>query len=275
MDEDIFGFRPLRQSETCHWMRPRTFGFVEGLERVALGDSELLQTAHHLPIMVETARQRVQVVAGLSSRLLRHRLLDGEGRWMRPYVPIRLRCLPFAVEPAPAGGGNAKVLISDTLLAEAPEGGAAVMTEDGELSPAVADIARLLLRFEAGTTPLSAAAEQLLLADLLLPIGPTRGGGTLWTVATERLAGVTAARAALLTKPNMLGSQLLFSLLFSRRMLDANLGMEVHRIETPAQGGPAVTAVADPGKLEGLNFAMDESDMVPLDALSQAWQEPA
>ncbi|HQS49586.1 MAG: hypothetical protein B7Y12_14620 [Rhizobiales bacterium 24-66-13] len=270
MDQDIFGFRPIRQSETSLWSRPRSFAFAEAMERVALAESELLQASHHLPILVETTRQKVQVVAGLSGRLLRHPLLDGEGRWSRPYVPLRLRCLPFTIALTP-GEGDPKVtvLVSDMLLSTQmqPEG-MPIVSEDGTASQAVVELMRLLLRAEAGNAALALAAEQLILADLLLPIGPSREGGTLWTVATERLAAVTAARAALLAKPSMLGSQLLFCLLFSRRMLHANLGTEVHRIETPETGTPQAVPAADSANLSALNFAMDESDLVPLDALA-------
>ncbi|MFG1424081.1 SapC family protein [Roseixanthobacter liquoris] len=275
MDQDIFGFRPIRQSETSHWSRPRSFGFTEAMERVPLAESELLQASHHLPVLVETGRQKVQVVAGLCSRLLRHPLLDGEGRWSRPYMPLRLRCLPFSIALAP-GEGEPKVtvLVSDALLSTQmqPEG-TPILGEDGTATPPVVDFMRLLLRAESGSVALAAAAEQLILADLLLPVGPSPEGGTFWTVATERLAAVTAARAALLAKPNMLASQLLFCLLFSRRMLHANLGIDVHRIETQDAGTPQAVPAADPTNLSGLNFAMDESDLVPLDALAATGAE--
>ncbi|MEP9366536.1 SapC family protein [Xanthobacter sp. VNH20] len=276
MDHDIFGFRPLRQSETSLWSRPRSFGFTEAMERVAIAESELLQSSHHLPILVETGGLGVRVVAGLSSRLLRHPLLDGQGRWSRPYVPLRLRCLPFSIALVPSGGeSKVTVLVSDVLLSdETNQGGAPILGEDGAATPQVVELMRLLMRAEASNAALAQAAEQLMLADLLLPIGPSSDGGTLWTVATERLAAVTAARAALLAKPNMLASQLLFCLLFSRRMLHSDLGIEVHRIEQEPSK-PQAIAAADPTNLSGLNFAMDESDLVPLDALAANGAEPS
>jgi hypothetical protein len=47
-----FPFVPVDRVSGQNWQRPRSFAFATTLAHLPLADSEVLQTAHHLPIAI-------------------------------------------------------------------------------------------------------------------------------------------------------------------------------------------------------------------------------
>ena len=84
---------PLDRSST--WQRHETFVFVNLLAQIIISDSEMLQVSHHLPIAIDCANDRLQVVAITAPRFQRTPLVDSKGEWRRGYAPIAIRCHPF------------------------------------------------------------------------------------------------------------------------------------------------------------------------------------
>ncbi|QTL05812.1 SapC family protein [Aquabacter sp. L1I39] len=278
MSADELSFRPLRKGERTPWSKIARFGFLDQIERVPLGDSELLQTAHYLPILVERRGEVLDVVAGVSATLQRQPLLDKDQRWLRFYTPLYLKCLPFTLGlPVLSPQEQLRIAVSDTLL-HAVESEANITFEaDGTPSRALAENVALLKRLQVGICKLREAAELLYLADLLMPINVTfQGGGEVLAVDAEKLSGFSAGRCVPLVRGGLLASQLLFAMLFSRRMLSGTLGVSVHRTadQEPAPTKAVATAhdqfSAMFSGLENLDFAMDESDLVPIEPLSEA-----
>ncbi|MDE1567643.1 SapC family protein [Aquabacter sp. P-9] len=279
MSAEELGFRPLRKDERTSWSKPSHFSFLDQMERVPLADSELLQTSHYLPILIERRGAVLDVVAGVGSFLQRQPLVDPEQRWLRFYMPLYLKCLPFTLDlPVLSPQEQLRIAVSDRLLREA-EGDLNVMFEpSGAPSRALADTVKMLKHLQNGICKLREAAELLYLADLLMPIDVSfKQGGDVLVVDAEKLSAFSAGRCVPLVRGGLLPSQLMFAMLFSRRMLAGTLGVSVHRPaqQVHKQQDVAAPAAPDPfsalfSGLENLDFAMDESDLVPIEPLSEA-----
>lgn len=278
MTVEELGFRPLRKDEQTPWSRVSRFTFLDQLERVPIGSAELLQTSHYLPILVERKGEVLDVVAGVGSALQRQSLLGRDHQWLRFYLPLYLKCLPFTLGlPILSPQEQLRITVSELLLRQAEGDRNAMFEEGGAPSRALADTVALLKILQVGICKLREAAELLYLADLLMPINVTfQGGGDLLVVDAEKLSTLSAGRCVPLVRGGLLASQLLFAMLFSRRMLSATLGVSVHRKEE--QEPAASKAAPNPqdqfsalfSGLENLDFAMDESDLVPIEPLSEA-----
>lgn len=279
MSADELGFRPLRKDERTPWSKVSRFSFLDQLERVPLADSELLQTSHYLPILIERRGSLLDVVAGVSASLQRQPLVDGDQRWLRFYLPLFFKCLPFTLgTPVLSVQEQLRILVSERLAGvvegETPNG---MFDQAGTPTRALTEQVALLKRLQVGICKLREAAEMLYLADVLMPIDvPFRDGGEVLVVDAEKLGAFSSGRCAPLVRGGLLSSQLLFAMLFSRRMLSGSLGVSVHR---SAEHEPdQARAVARPqdqfsalfSGLENLDFAMDESDLIPIEPLSEA-----
>lgn len=277
MSADELGLRPLRKDERTPWSKVSRFPFLDQLERVPLSDGELLQTSHYLPILIERRGGILDVVGGLASRIQRQPLVDGEYRWLRFYQPLQLKCLPFVLAlPVLSPQEQLRIAVSDVLLSQATGETNEMFDEAGGPSKALSEAVALLKRLQVGICKLREAAELLYLADLLMPIDVTfRDGGELLVVDADKLSRFTSGRTIPLVRGGLLASQLLFAMLFSRRMLSASVGLSAHRSADPEPAQPAaVPKLQDQlaamfSGLENLDFAMDESDLVPIEPLSE------
>jgi hypothetical protein len=216
-------FAPLAEAGRTSWRRPRLFEFASVISQIPLSDSEILLTSHHLPIAIDYADEGLHVVAITHPRFQRTPAIDADGRWQKGYMPIALRCLPF--RNVRAGGGKQCLEIA-LNLAEAPEqAGAPVFAADGGLSAEVTQIAALLSLLEEGKRRLQAAAEKLLIADVLaafqlgsLPHGSAEKTRS-FTVDRNKFSALSNARMAHLGRDGFLPIDLAVACIFSQRLM--------------------------------------------------------
>ena len=104
-----FPFVPLERVSGQNWQRPPSFAFATTLAHLPLADSEVLQTAHHLPIVVAETDDGLHVVALLHAGLTRIPPVGEDGRWRRSYMPIALRCLPFRLASPPGASPRLEI----------------------------------------------------------------------------------------------------------------------------------------------------------------------
>ena len=270
MPLDILGFSPVRKDSQCYWRVPSDFSFVEKLGFVEVAESELLNLSHHLPLLVSVEARGPAVVAVVEASLLRQPLLTEEGRWLRPYIPLALRCLPFRLDSAKLGGDERHVMLMAGVVGRAPEKeGHPLLGEDGNLSPPAAEISGILTRARQGEERLALAAELLLLADVLSPVTPAWDGArtVLYAADPARLPALSNIRSAALVGDGFLPMHLLFALLFSRRLLSPRVQVMRDSSEQAA-GGQREVGLDDLAfaNLAPMQFALDDSELVPVEA---------
>lgn len=263
-------FQPVRRTTTRQWSSPRQFDFLEELQIIPVVQSEVLQTAHHLPLLLDVSGDEPLLVAGVSRALLRAPAVSPEGAWARGYLPLLLRCLPFSLDQRidEKDGEHNLLLASQRLLERDEPGQHPILTPDGAPTPEVARITQLLIHAWGARTELMKALEPLLLADVFVPIpAPSPRGGALMRIDREAVGRLNSLRAPLLVSQTMFSAQLMFAMLFSSRHLPGELTLSLNQSVT----APAlpVSDVRHTG-LEFLNFSMDDSDMVPIDFASES-----
>lgn len=263
-------FRPIHRTDTRSWSPTKRFDFLDELQSVPLIDSEVLQTAHYLPILLDMSNDEPTLVAGVSRALLRQPLVAPDGTWTRGYMPVLLRCLPFGMDSFMEGGTERnRLLLSNRLITQDDPGEHPILSPEGGLADEAARVSQLLMRGMRGRQNLMAALEPLLLADVFAPIAAlSRRGGELLSINAEALSQLTKLRASLIVSKGMFSAQILFAMLFSRRLLPSDLTLTIARAAGTA-GKPAPASVEHTG-LEFLDFSMDDSDMVPIDLASES-----
>ena len=194
-------FVPIAQAKQTHWAKPASYAFLAGLSQAPLSDTELMLTSHHLPIAIDNIHDELRVVALTSAHFQRAPVVSKNGEWLRGYMPIAIRCLPFRLNPEHRNKG---ILEIATNL----DGGAnerrPISSVGGGLSSEVTQIETLLLRLDAGRHALRQAANTLLLADVLAPLqlarlsDPKSSPRRFFTVDRNRFARLTPRRAAIL-----------------------------------------------------------------------------
>jgi hypothetical protein len=228
MDRDVaqatnpVHFVPFHFDGSAKWRRPESFAFVSRLDRILISDSELLQLSHHLPIAIEQANGRLQVVAITSPQFQRTPLTNAQGRWRRGYAPIALRCLPFRTAE---NAGAADMLEIAVDVAGANATALPVRGNDGTPAPEIKQTMALLKRLEAGRRRLEAAAEKHLIAGVLAPFQLARLQGkaairsSALTVDRNKVAALSNRRIAHISKDNFLAIDLAAACLFSQRLV--------------------------------------------------------
>lgn len=212
-------FERIRLDADTKWQRPASLAVVDRLGSITISDSELLQSSHHLPIAIDHVDDRLQVVALTAPQFQRAPLLDADGRWQRGYAPIALRCLPFR---SAAGEDGALEMASDIGPPAGPP--LAALGADGAPTHEIKEIVALLRRLETGRRRLQAAAETLLIADVLAPFQVARLPGIAavrsraLTVDRNKFAALSHQRAAHIAKDDFLAIDLAVACLFSQRL---------------------------------------------------------
>jgi hypothetical protein len=208
-----------RLDGVARWSRPRRLDFFDRLPTAPVADSELLNLAHHCPLVVVSGPKGPRVAVLLDPRLSRSDPLGKDGAWRFPYCPMALRCLPFWPGQRPSD-----VDIAVDIALQHPEASLPLRESSGAPSNAFAAVMTLVERLQEGMARLDAAANLLLAADLLAPVVVDRGDGeaeptTYLTVAPDKVRDLSPARAAALAAQRCLPLELVAACLFSHRHL--------------------------------------------------------
>src|SRR5690349_4975307 len=102
-------FAPATPNGPKPWGRPSSPDFVPAIGQMALSDSEILLSSHHLPIAIDHVGDRLEVVAMTAPQFQRAPLVNADGQWLRGYVPIAMRCLPFRLSVNDAGAETLEI----------------------------------------------------------------------------------------------------------------------------------------------------------------------
>jgi hypothetical protein len=214
-------FAPVAAGKPTHWRRPASYAFARQIPHVPLSDSEILNTSHQLPIVIDYGNDGPRVVAITNPRFHRAPMTGADGKWLRGYMPICLRCFPFRLLRGP--GDNTALEVAGNL-GDAGQPELPMFAADGTLTPEVKNFVGLLRRLETGKQALQKSAEMLLIADVLtsfqmanLP-GATPAHRYL-TVDRNKFAALSNSRVAHLVRDGFLPIDLAAACIFSQRLM--------------------------------------------------------
>ena len=256
---DAICFANLPDNEPGSWRRPRSFAFLDRLAKIVLSDSELLLTSYYLPVAIDCLDDELQVIAISHPRFQRSRLVGENGQWLRPYMPIALRCLPFRAAPGTKGDRLEIAVNLEQTVDSLP---LPMFSSAGSLSPEVESIQALLRRLERGKAKLERAAEKLLIAGVLAPFRMPKLRGTaevelkVLTVDRKMFAALSSARAAQLVKGDFLAVDLMAACIFSQRLVP-------HLMPVASDGGSS--AMPTDSTINRHDFAASLKDPIQLD----------
>ena len=251
---------------------PTDFRFVDRVDWLPLGETEFLLTAHFLPIAfrLDTA---VPTVGALVDPAYQVRpLVSPEGKWLRGYQPIALRCLPFRLAKTKAINRLQSLEVSTDLGLTSSTNGVKIVEADGRISPGVAAIHAALTKMHDARGALADAIDQFVLTDLLVPLPdkPAKdspsGQTKFFVIDSDRFHKANARAMAAMARHSFLSLDLATACLFSQRLLKGDF-----RPGTPApekvQSVPsdAYAEVAAAGF--NPNLALDDSSLFSTDDL--------
>ncbi|MGL4239872.1 MAG: SapC family protein, partial [Beijerinckiaceae bacterium] len=227
MTADIRFLKPPEPGAPARWRAVTRHGWLGALGLLPVADRELLNVAHHAPLVVLCGVGEPCVQMLLHPDLLRRAPVDRLGRWRPAYRPMALRALPFLLlDPAASEMRTAIIggIPDDELGAPSPYFGDAGLHSEGP------DVAlRTLVQLHEGARTLGGAAEALLAAGLLSPLTLAGEAGRFFASMellvpdTRKIQALTPARTAALMRNGRLPLDLVFASHFSTRLLSASV----------------------------------------------------
>gem|GEM_PF-6229127 len=235
---------------------------------IAVSDTEILMVAHHLPITVVVGASGTTVQALTTSRALLRKAFDAQTCiLLRGYIPILLRALPFRLSHPDK---DLEVLV-DQLVGSASDG-RSIYSLEGTLDPTVARVRDTLVRCHTGIERLTAAANQLFAANLLVELpalADERRSIRCYTVNFDALQSLGKLQLVGLASNGFLTMDLIASLIFSMRHLRPGVrngqGSNTDIGPVPMTAEAIDRLVREAGRIE---LELDDGDMIHADVLS-------
>jgi hypothetical protein len=261
-------FAPVAEKQKTVWRRPKSFAIVGDISQIPLSSSELLLTSHHLPIAIDYMNDQPRVVAITNARFQRVPVVGPKGQWVKGYMPIALRCLPFRSTPKP---GQEPIFEIALNLAEADEPGTPIFAADGTLTAATKQIAARLQRMEEGKLELQQAAEKLLIADVLTPFQMTKLAAARvahprsLTVDRNKFASLSNSRAAHLVRDGFLPIDLAAACMFSQRLLPTLVSVDTGGAPADDRERKIHTGFDELATTFGLDVQVDDSELFSIE----------
>lgn len=237
------------------WRRPPHQGFAAREAFIFLGLSELPQASMRFPLCLIRYGETLRIVALVGLEPGSNLFIGPDGLWLDSYAPVMMRTYPFALMPTESGD-RVLCVDEDCGLIQPGMGAQPFYNADGGLDTAVADIMRMLVRFEQEKV----AADQLtgLLEKLGLVIPwdlsiPAPGGGIrkvegLLTLDEEKLHALSDEDFIALRRAGGL------SLAYCQMLSTQNIMNLVQRDQARRAAATPAPVVAPPMELDFSSF---------------------
>jgi hypothetical protein len=232
-------FVPLSKAAHLRLVPAQHYGFVDRVSWIPIGDTEFHLTAHFLPIVFNLDPQAPAVGALLAPEYQLHPLVSPEGKWLRGYQPLALRCLPFRFTNVASDDPLETMEVCADLGLTSTISGTPILEPDGRLPRPVAAIHRSLVKIRNARRRLAAAIDHLLMADLLVPLpsgsdSGKEGEAPFYIVDGERLYNTNARALSAMARHRFLSIDLAMASLFSKRLLKPDFRAVAAPAESPA-----------------------------------------
>ena len=253
-------------------------GLVLPAVEVGMADTGWLPVSHtelhlaslYFPIAVRFVDGKPSLGLILQPQYLKYPAIDPSGKWRGGYQPIALRCFPFQsgeIGADPLGD----ILIASGSRHLVAAGGTALVDRRGEPSPLIREIHRLFRLLREGLEHFADALDQLLIADLLVPLDIAEtnqqapGTPPLYVVDGSRFLEVDKRALGAMARHRFTALDIAVTCLSSQRLL-----RDQYRPAGPAVAAAnlqALDAAVPPGNafgLEGVNLVLDDGEMISL-----------
>jgi hypothetical protein len=235
-------FVPLNSASDLRLLSAKDYSFVEQVGWLPLGETEFHLASHFLPVAFHLDADIPSVGVLLDNGYQVRPLVDTEGKWLRGYQPIALRCLPFRLANARLRDPALSLEICPDLGLSSETAGQPMIGADGRVTRSVAFIHDALRKMRDARGTLAAAIDQLVMADLLVPMPSQRPRkadsdepARVFVVDGERLYKTGARALSAMARQSFLSMDLAMACLFSQRLLKAEF----------RPGGSAVTTAPE------------------------------
>ncbi|MEQ1611398.1 MAG: SapC family protein [Hyphomicrobiaceae bacterium] len=246
------------------------FGHLDDIGMLLLNDNELLLSAHYFPIAIRLDGPRPSVGAIVRRDMMTRDLVTVDGRWAGAYSPILLRCFPFRfAAPAATGDPIADLEFGRVPLKTDKPRLIRMRDDEGAASKDLTILYEGVKSVWEGQQRLQPALDQLLAADLLVPIGADgdaipKAPEIYYTIDRRRFAQWPAQSLEAMTRHSFTAIDIATVLSFSQVHLRAELRPSM---TAPAKADAATaTTAADnalSGGLETLTPWLDTSELFP------------
>jgi len=197
----------------------------------------------------------------LSAHYLKRAPRDAAGKWQGGYRPIALRCAPFEL-------GADRTSPLDMVLKEpsrdlAETGGIPITDRDGQPSPLIREIHRWSQLLEETNARLAPALDQLLIANLLVPLVATDEPSDvppLHIIDGTRFMDCDAKAFAAMSRRHFTALDIAAACLSSQRLLQEKYRPQVEAELQPYSSSPPPSDVA----IECIDLALDEGELISL-----------
>jgi SapC len=255
-------------SPEARWRNVLDYGWLDELGIMPVADRELLNMAHHTPLVVVLGAGEPSVQALVRSDLLLQSPVDKQGRWRPAYRPLALRALPLLLLD-PAGDTMRTALI--TGIAESRLGPPLpYLDPTGARRPEVAAALGQLTHLRSGAKALAAAAETLLGAGLLAKLG-VEGEAAQFFSSMElmvpdaaKLAALAPTQTAALARDGRLALDLLTASHFSSRLLNSRARRTAEK-PVPATSCLSLDLDAAPVEIDAPGLGLDQSALFSIE----------
>lgn len=220
---------------------PQPFGYLDSLGAVPLGDDEILLTSHYYPIVVRFDDDRMRVLALTDSRFLTRPLLAPDGRWLGAYVPAALRCFPFRLAAEPSSDPLESLEIARLKPARPNDRRMTLVDQVGQPTADVVAVHGALSRVREGQERMTVLADQLLIAQLFVPLSNTTTASRadqFFTIDGPSFRKSSNRGLEAMARHSFSMLELIGTMLFSQNHLAAGLRPQT---EKPADPTPAQT----------------------------------
>jgi hypothetical protein len=218
-------FVPLSKAAHLHVLPAQHYGFIDRVSWIPLAESEFHLAAHFVPIAFNLDPQGPAVGALLDAEYQLHPLVSEEGKWLRGYQPLALRCLPFRFSNVVSDDPLEALEVCSDLGLTSSLSGTPILGPDGRLTRSLAATHRSLIKIRNTRRKLLAAVDHLIMANLLMPLRNRSAsasgddGTRLYIVDGDRFHKTSARILAAMARQRFWSVDLAMACLFSQRLL--------------------------------------------------------
>lgn len=244
------------------------FGLLDDIGMLEVNDNEVLLSAHYFPIVINLDGPRPRLGTLLRRDMIARDLVNRDGRWTGAYSPILLRCFPFRfAAPAPTGDPIADLEFGRTPLKSDKPRLIRMRDDAGAASKDLAILYDGVKSVWEGQQRLQPALDQLVAADILVPIGADGGSpkpaATYYTIDRRRFAQWSKHALEAMARQSFLAIDIATAMSFSQVHLKPELRPSMS--PQPATEG-AVAAGAETSLVSGFETLtpwLDTSELFP------------
>ncbi len=259
----------LKERRDWRYVAPTDHRWVEALAWQPIALREMHLVAQYLPLGIRKVKDQWLLGVLLSRDLVTRQLVDASGRWQAGSLPIALRCFPFQAT------GTGGTVMTDLVVPRASPflsrtDGIALLGPGGAPSAKLTELHALACLIRDSRKVAAPFLDHLAIADLLVPLAATVGGGQAdcYTISRGRFAALPSRVLAAMGRTAFTSLDIAVACLFSQRHLQAGALDKAADSALPSgPGRPSATPQAAIDLFGAGDVLLDDGDLLSMDDL--------